>query len=127
MHDARTPAHTPARKAIRCWRAHNRRRWEFEKDVLPVDARAPFVCECTSDECLKAVELTMHEYEAAHMCPNWFAVCPGHILADDGGDVLLREPHFWVVEMRALPGGEAKQCDNAGHAIVRVLAFQSMR
>jgi hypothetical protein len=114
MHDARTPAQTPARKAIRRWRAHNRRRWELEKDVLPVDTRAPFVCECTSDECLKPVELTMHEYEAAHMCPNWFAVCPGHILADDGGVVLLREPHFWVVEMRALPGARPSSVTTRG-------------
>jgi hypothetical protein len=104
MHDARTPAQTPARKAIGAWRGHNRQRWQFEKAVLSIDERAPFTCECTSDECLGLVELTMKEYEAAHMCPNWYAVLPGHVLPDDGGRVVLREPHFWAVEMRALHG-----------------------
>lgn len=30
------------------------REWEFEKDVLPPKSLRPFVCECTSDECLAA-------------------------------------------------------------------------
>jgi hypothetical protein len=75
----------------------------MEKNVLPVDGRAPFVCECTSDDCLKPVELTMHEYEAAHMCDNWCAVLPGHVLSDDGGRIVFRQPHFWVVELSPLP------------------------
>jgi len=96
------PAASPARKIVRLWQSHNRRRWEFEKDVLASDERAPFVCECTSPECLTAVELTMHEYEAGHMCPNWCAVRPGHVLPDDGGRVVVRQPHHWVVELASL-------------------------
>ena len=96
-----TPAQTPARKTISAWQAHNRRRWELEKDVLPVDERAPFACECTSDDCVGAVALTMQEYEAAHMAPTWCAVRPGHV-PDDGGRVVLRESHFWVVELSPL-------------------------
>jgi len=103
MEDARTPPQTLARKAVRSWQVHNRRRWEFEKDLLPVDERAPFVCECTSDECLGVVELTMDEYEATHAHPAWCGVLPGHILPDDGGRVVWRESQFWVVEMVALP------------------------
>jgi hypothetical protein len=94
-----TPAATPARKVVRLWQSHNRRRWDWEKDVLRTDERAPFVCECTSEDCFQPVELTMYEFEAAHMCPNWCAVKPGHILPDDGGRVIIREPHFWVVEL----------------------------
>jgi hypothetical protein len=93
-----TPAATPARKIVR-FQSHNRRRWDLEKSVLRTDDRAPFVCECTSDDCLQPVELTMYEFEAAHMSPNWCAVQPGHILPDDGGRVIIREPHFWVVEL----------------------------
>jgi hypothetical protein len=93
----------PARKIVRVWQSHNQRRWELERDVLPGDERAPFVCECTSPECLMAVELTMRDYETAHMCPNWCAVRPGHILPDDGGRVVLRQPHHWVVELAPLP------------------------
>jgi hypothetical protein len=97
-----SPAATPARKIVRLWQSYNLRRWDLEKDVLPIDERAPFVCECTSDDCLEPVEMTVHEFEAAHMCPNWCAVLPGHMLADDGGRIVFQEQHFWVVELSAL-------------------------
>jgi hypothetical protein len=103
MQHLESPPQTEARKVVAAWQGYNRRRWELEKDVLPVDECAPFVCECTSDACLKPVELTMYEYEAAHMCPTWCAVRPGHCLSDDGGRVVMREPHFWVVELSPLP------------------------
>jgi hypothetical protein len=108
MQDASPPARTPARKIVRLWQSYNQRRWGMEKDALTTDERAPFVCECTSDDCLNPVELTMYEYEAAHMCPNWCAVLPGHVMPDDGARILFCEPHFWVVELwplhaRSLP------------------------
>jgi predicted metal-binding protein len=87
------------RKNVSIWKAYNWRRWRFEKDVLPFDTRAPFVCECTGGDCLQAVELTMHEYEAAHMCSAWLAVRPGHVVPDDRGTVIMRHAHFWVVEL----------------------------
>lgn len=34
------------RKNTTIWAAYNSRRWRFEKDVLGLDERAPFVCEC---------------------------------------------------------------------------------
>jgi hypothetical protein len=104
MQQLERPAQTPARKVVRAWQGYNRRRWEFEKDVLAVDERAPFVCECTSDACLHAIELTMYEFEAAHMCPTWCAVRPGHVMSDDGGRVVLQQPHFCVVELAPLRG-----------------------
>ena len=100
MQDGKSPpAQTPSRKLVSRWKTHNRRRWAFEKDTLPIDERAPFVCECTSDDCVQAVELTMGKYEAAHLCPSWTAVLPGHLLPDDAGRLVLREEHFWVVEL----------------------------
>src|SRR5205814_10143700 len=102
MQNRSLPPQTPARKIVRLWQSHNQRRWELEKDVLLVDERAPFVCECTSDACLRPVALTMHEYEAAHMCPNWYAVLPGHLMPDDGARIVIRQPHFWVVELSPL-------------------------
>jgi|1186.fasta_scaffold350977_2 hypothetical protein len=107
MNNRPSPAVTPARKIVGLWQSHNQRRWEMEKDVLPTDERVPFVCECTSDDCLEALELTLYEFEAAHMCSNWCAVLPGHMLADDGGRIVFQEPHFWVVELSALPPGQA--------------------
>jgi hypothetical protein len=92
-------AEAPLRKCVSTWRAYNDRRWRFEKDLLPEDARAPFVCECTSEDCLRAVELTMLEFEAAHMSPSWTAVIPGHTVGGDGSRLLMKHPHFWVVEL----------------------------
>ena len=86
-------------KDVPAWQAHNRRRWQFEKDSLALDERMPFVCECSSPECLQPVELTALEYEAAHMCDHWTAVAPAHVLKDDPTRVLTRHPHFWVVEL----------------------------
>jgi hypothetical protein len=84
---------------VSTWHAYNERRWRFEKDALPEDGRAPFVCECTSDDCVQALELTMLEFEAAHMSPAWTAVIPGHTVDGDGSRVLMKHPHFWVVEL----------------------------
>jgi hypothetical protein len=95
--------HVTARKHVHAWRSYNQRRWELEKDIVPADERAPFVCECTDDGCLHAVELTMLELEAAHMCPSWTAVLPGHVVDGDGSRVLVRHPHFWIVELLPLP------------------------
>jgi hypothetical protein len=101
-----TPPHTADyRKNVTAWRGHNQRRWKFEKDILPVDERAPFVCECTSGDCLSPVALTMLEFEAAHMCPSWLAVIPGHVLDDDASRVTIRHDHFWVVELGRLDQG----------------------
>jgi hypothetical protein len=97
MQHARPPAAAPAHDILNLSRAHNERRWLLEKGVVQHDERAPFVYECASRDCVRLIELTMHEFEAVHMCPNWHAVPPGHAsLADEV--VLLREDHFWIVE-----------------------------
>jgi hypothetical protein len=88
-----------ARKNVTAWQAHNRRRWAFEKDTVPLDERIPFVCECTSGDCFEVVSLTVLEYEAAHMCPNWTAVLPAHLMDDDQTRVLTQHPHFWIIEL----------------------------
>lgn len=94
------PPQTPGyRKNVMLWRAHNQRRWQLERDVLAADERAPFVCECTSGDCLSAMQLTMFELEAAHLRPNWTAVLPDHVMTDDRNEVIVRYDHYWVVEL----------------------------
>jgi hypothetical protein len=92
------------RKNTSAWASYNHRRWRMEKDVLDLDERAPFVCECPSATCLSAVMLTMMEFEAAHMCPSWRAVAPGHVMLDDATEVIVRHPHFWVIELGTFRG-----------------------
>jgi hypothetical protein len=98
-----SPAAAPSRKNVTAWRGYNRRRWELEKEVLPLEEAAPFVCECTSATCLQCVDLTMPEFESAHMCPSWCAVRPGHTLPADGSSVVARHRRFWVVELQPTP------------------------
>ncbi len=86
-------------KNVALWRAHNRRRWMFERSRPGVEESAPFVCECTSAECLHAVLLTMREYEEAHTCTAWLATLPGHSRRGEATRVVSKHPHFWVVEL----------------------------
>jgi hypothetical protein len=40
--------------------------------------RLRFVCECGNDECSKAIELTLAEYEAVRVHARRFAIAPDH-------------------------------------------------
>jgi hypothetical protein len=88
-----------SRKNVTRWRRHNQRRWQMEREILDLDARSPFVCECTSGECFHAVMMTTLEFESAHISRLWCAVLPGHVLDGDAATVLVQHPHFWVVEL----------------------------
>jgi hypothetical protein len=92
----------PFRKNVSLWRAHNHRRWLFEKDAVSSDERVPFVCECTGGDCLEPVDVTTAEFESAHMRPNWFIVLPEHVLPDDSTAVVVRHPDHWVVALTTL-------------------------
>ena len=110
--DHRSTRTSPAKR-----QAYNQRRWALEKDSVPPDGRVPFVCECVDEACMSPLELTLEEYEAAHMCPDWTAVLPDHLI-DDGihAHVLAKHPHFWVVECRTATRGEGEMA-TAGSGI----------
>jgi hypothetical protein len=93
------PPVTNVRKNVALWRAHNQRRFMLEKDSLGEDGRSPFVCECTSGECYQAIQLATGEYESAHADPNWLAVAPGHVIAQDRCHAVEKYEHFWIVEV----------------------------
>jgi len=92
----------PFRKNVSLWRAHNHRRWLFEKDAVSSDERVPFMCECTGGDCLEPVDVTVAEFESAHMRRNWFIVLPEHVMPDDSTAVVLRHPDHWVVALTTL-------------------------
>jgi hypothetical protein len=93
------PAYTPARKNVKAWQAHNRRRWAelFERDHFPPNERIAFVCECPNGECFKSVMLTAMEFEAAHLCHKWLVVVPGHMAPETDADMIVHDCRFWVV------------------------------
>jgi hypothetical protein len=99
------PQQFPFRKNVEAWCRYNRRRWRMERFVPAEGERLPFVCECTSGECLHALLLTVPEYEAAHMSNDWLAVIPGHVMEGDNAEVLMEQPGFWVVELHRFPNG----------------------
>jgi hypothetical protein len=92
------PAWTPAGDSVAPCRAYNHRRWEFEKDVLGIDERAPFLCECNDPDCCRVLSLTMLEYESAHLHDGWCVVVPEHVPRTGSGRLVLTHPHFCVVE-----------------------------
>jgi|tagenome__1003787_1003787.scaffolds.fasta_scaffold20986895_2 hypothetical protein len=97
-------AQPSARKNVTAWQAHNHQRCGmFEKSGVPLDKRIAFVCECSSGDCYKIVSLTVSEHGAAHICPDWTAVLPYHVMDDGQTQVLTRHPHFWIVSW--IPGG----------------------
>jgi hypothetical protein len=55
------------------------------------------VCECGETSCIEQIELTPEEYERLRSDPTWFAIRPGHEIAD-AEDVIERGDRYWVVE-----------------------------
>jgi hypothetical protein len=94
-----TAEHTSARKNVKAWQAHNRRCWAgfFETDHGSPNQRIAFVCECANGECVQPVMLTAMEFEAAHLCPTWRVVLPGHMAPATDADMIVHDCRFWVV------------------------------
>ena len=60
------------------------------------DLPVAFICECASETCLEAIELTADEYAEARADGRRFAVVPGH---EDGEDtVLAQDERFTLIE-----------------------------
>jgi hypothetical protein len=77
--------------------AHNVRRAEIERGVVPLSQRVPFVCECRSADCLHALFMTVGEYDACHQRESWAVVRPGHCVSAED-HILLHRNRYWVVE-----------------------------
>jgi hypothetical protein len=41
-------------------------------------AELPFVCECGSQDCIRAIDLSLHEYESVRAHARRFAIVPDH-------------------------------------------------
>ena len=65
-------AHRTVNGAVRVGRRH----------LDDVQERRPYLCECGLLGCNTLIELTAGDYERARSDPRWFAVLPGHEIAD---------------------------------------------
>lgn len=60
--------------------------------------RADFVCECGDASCAEEITMSLAEYEHVRSTPTWFAIKPGHEIADveelvekrDGYDIVRK-------------------------------------
>lgn len=59
------------------FRSVNERILEISDSVPPSEAMS-FLCECADTTCMKTIDLTPAEYEAAHDEPTHFPILPGH-------------------------------------------------
>jgi hypothetical protein len=73
-------------------------------------SRVAFVCECASDACTHAIELTLDEYEQVRASATHFVVAPGHV-APSIEHIVSKGPRYAVVEKDGVAGEIAEQLD----------------
>jgi hypothetical protein len=87
-------------KNEQAFRDYNDRRVAFELEAAS-DDRVPLACECADPDCIRAVELSIDEYEAAHATTMRFVVCKGHAFTEFE-DVAGRYDRYDVVDKSKL-------------------------
>ncbi|MDX6592804.1 MAG: hypothetical protein QOJ13_2000 [Gaiellales bacterium] len=87
-------------KNEQAFRDYNDRRVAFELEAVG-DERLPLVCECADPDCIRAVELSIDEYETAHATTMRFVVCKGHAFTEFE-DVIERYERYDVVDKTKL-------------------------
>jgi hypothetical protein len=73
---------TKAARNQMLFRSVNERIHEISDGGVPPNETTSFLCECADTSCMKTLELTASEYEAAHSSPTRFPILPGHELPD---------------------------------------------
>jgi hypothetical protein len=88
-------------KNEQAFRDYNDRRVAFELEALDDDECLPLVCECADPACIRAVELSIDEYETAHATTMRFVVCKGHAFTEFE-NVVERYDRYDVVDKTKL-------------------------
>jgi hypothetical protein len=89
-------------KNERAFRGYNRRREDLERQAVDDDEPVPFVCECGTAECHKAISLSVRDYDRAHESADHYTVAPGHVFPEFE-QVVGEEPAYWVVRKFGRP------------------------
>ncbi|HEX3690790.1 MAG TPA: hypothetical protein VHV28_13905 [Solirubrobacteraceae bacterium] len=85
-------------------------RIESRLNDLSLEAgRSPFLCECPDPACTVILRLTLTEYEQVREDGRCFVIMPDHGTRD--GEVVRKEPTFWVVRKTGLGGRVAQRTD----------------
>jgi hypothetical protein len=86
-------------------RSLNERRAEWVSDRQVMQG---FRCECWQDDCAERILLSVEDWGTARAEPNRFAVAPDHV-APDIEVVVMKHPHFWLVEKQGVAGDVAEE------------------
>lgn len=92
------------------FRRVNERVEEVNKAFESILGDADFFCECADVECMEKIRMTLAEYEALRANSTYFAVKPGHVLAQEER-VVEERAGYVVVEKVGRAGERAAELD----------------
>lgn len=73
-------------------------RFEEAVNHADMDGRVvPFLCECSDERCLGRIEISLPQYDDAHLLPNTYVIMTGHPRID-GEEILEEHGLFEVVQ-----------------------------
>jgi hypothetical protein len=79
------------------FRAVNERIRDVSGELEP-SVTIEFICECSRQDCVSPIPLTLAEYARVRSESTWFAVAPDHIWDEDAEHVVSRHESHWVLE-----------------------------
>jgi hypothetical protein len=92
------------------FRAVNDRIRDVSGDLEP-SVSIEFICECSRQDCLVPIPLTLAEYADVRSESTWFAVVPGHLWDGDSEHVVSRHESHWVLEKDGIAAAVADAAD----------------
>ncbi len=81
----------------RAFRTANERFSERAEKLVSAETPVPFLCECTDEDCLARIELSLAEYRAVRKHHDHFVIVPGHPTLENE-NVVSDYGDFHVVE-----------------------------
>ena len=71
-----------------------------EQSALDGVRPVPFLCECADIECMGRIEITTHDYDAAHIDSDHYVILPDHptiegeeMVEDNGSYLVVEKNH----------------------------------
>jgi hypothetical protein len=92
------------------FRAVNERIRDVSGDLEPAVA-IEFICECSRQDCMIPIPLTLTEYTRVRSDATWFGIAPGHVWEHEAEHVMEKHERYWIVEKHGVAGAVAEALD----------------
>jgi hypothetical protein len=79
------------------FRAVNERIRDVSGELDP-SVTIEFICECSRQDCMSPIPLTLTEYAEVRSESTWFAVVPGHVWEEGSEHLVSRNKSHWILE-----------------------------